>query len=107
MAFFLIQAVFCTIEQALRAVGSLETRAARVPSWVKVLLSTAMLVPFSPLFMAPLRDGGTLDAMLAAHTRLVVDTGPMRACSDECAARALVPNLVRHVVVCGCSAAAS
>ena len=44
----------------------------RLPAPLKALGTTAMLVPFSPLFMAPLSEGGTLDAMLANAVRVRV-----------------------------------
>ena len=73
MIFFLIQACFCTLELALKASGAHKSRLAityNPPDWLKVIGTSALLVPFSPFFMAPLSEGGTLDAMLASAPRL-------------------------------------
>lgn len=73
MIFFLIQAAFCTVELALKATGAHKGPLALKydpPNWIKALGTTALLVPFSPYFMAPLTEGGTLDAMLGCALRL-------------------------------------
>ena len=80
LAFFLVQAAFCTLELAMRAGGG-GSAAGRLARWcghgaqgpptsLSVILTTLLLVPFSPLFLAPLRESGTLDAMLATVVRV-------------------------------------
>ena len=80
LAFFLVQAAFCTLELAMRAAGggSVAERSARrsgdgakgPPALLSVVLTTLLLVPFSPLFLAPLQEAGTIDAMLATVVRV-------------------------------------
>ena len=73
-AFFCVQAVFCTCELLLRRASAkvqlLRTLDAAVPTLARVLLTTALLVPFSPLFMAPLLAHGTVDQMHAVMVRV-------------------------------------
>ena len=57
LLFFVSQGVICSLEVALGALGL------RLPAWLReatylrAALTTLCLVPFSPLFMAPLRVG--------------------------------------------------
>jgi hypothetical protein len=72
--FFCIQAAFCSAELLVRkasaSVPVLRTLDALTPDWARVLLTSAMLVPFSPLFMAPLNAHGTLDQMRTIMLRV-------------------------------------
>ena len=75
LAFFLVQAVVCTLELALKGTGASRALKERCPGWLKVVGTSCLLVPWSPLFMAPLThgpNGGTLDAMLANIVRVRV-----------------------------------
>ena len=72
--FFCIQAAVCTLElvacQAATRVPLLRTLDAMTPGWARVVLTSALLVPFSPLFMAPLLAFGTVDQMRAVMVRV-------------------------------------
>ena len=66
------QGLICTVEAAAAAVG------VRAPAWLRdrsglrAVLTTLCLVPFSPLFMAPLRVGTpcVLEQMLLTLPKL-------------------------------------
>ena len=65
--FFCVQAAACTGELLVRRLSTksrlLQAIDANTPAWARVLLTSALLVPFSPLFMAPLKAHGTLTQM--------------------------------------------
>jgi hypothetical protein len=82
LAFFLIQAVFCTIEVALLKGSPVGRALGRCPQWAKAAGTTLMLVPFSPFFMAPLVVAGTLEAMLGNVPRVRF----VAACADAATA---------------------
>ena len=73
-SFFCLQAAFCTAELMLRkaskSIRLLRVLDAATPDWVRVILSTLLLVPFSPLFMAPLLAHGTIDQMRTVMVRV-------------------------------------
>ena len=73
-SFFCLQAGFCTAELMLRK-ASKSLRLLRAlddatPDWLRVIFSTLLLVPFSPLFMAPLLAHGTIDQMRTIMLRV-------------------------------------
>ena len=74
LLFFLVQAIVCTVELLLakssRAQRWLTSAGRAVHDSVRVLLTTLLLVPFSPLFMAPLEANSTIDAMLSCVVRV-------------------------------------
>ena len=76
LVFFLVQAVFCTAELLLTKAPFAQRLLAGASPFVsdsaRVLLTTLLLVPFSPLFMAPLEANNTIDAMLTCIVRVRV-----------------------------------
>ena len=72
--FFCVQAAICSFELVLRKasahVGFLRKADELTPVWARVLLTSALLVPFSPLFMAPLLANGTVDQMQSVMMRV-------------------------------------
>ena len=72
--FFCIQAAACTAEGLVRRVSAhsalLRWIDTKTPAWARVLLTSALLVPFSPLFMAPLKAHGTLGQMHSVMLRV-------------------------------------
>ena len=74
--FFSVQAAACSLELLVRKaasrVAALRELDSITPDYVRVLLTSALLVPFSPLFMAPLHAHGTIDQMRSVMVRVRV-----------------------------------
>ena len=72
--FFCIQAGGCSLDLVVRNMATrsplLRKLDTLTPDSVRVLLTSALLVPFSPLFMAPLHAHGTIDQMRSVMLRV-------------------------------------
>ena len=70
----MLQAFICSCELGLRKASAssptLRALDAAAPPLARVVLTTLLLVPFSPLFMAPLLAHGTVDQMRTIMLRV-------------------------------------
>ena len=69
-AFFVLQAPITTAEKLLRP--RLAPLAARLPAALKIVGTSLLLIPLSPLFMAPLAHGGVLAELHTLLPKLVL-----------------------------------